>query len=389
MGDEATANVRRIGLCLDPLDLLFFRDGRPFDAATRVYGGLPMPRTMAGALRTAMLAGAGLPPAALRLDPENSSTTREIVARQLGAPAWILDAQIRGPWLALREDESGPIAPLLPVPATLFRSERERAWSRAVPGPMNLPGWREKDTYPLWHRGETDAKYPGGYLTLEGITRFLQGGEPEDAEWYRNEDLFGYDVRTGIGIDPGTLTAADGQIYGIQFLALRKAVAESRDSSRPRVVLYVELEFPTTPADDVRDHLSGPFPLGGEGRYVVAKPVDAVGWPTVDAGEDRALWLLATPGLFGGREGGPADRPDGIKPPAQVRAAASNPPHAVSGWDIAMNGPKPTRFAVPAGAVYYIEGAFRPGSHSLCADPESVAEGWGFALRGVWQDGGC
>ena len=70
-------------------------------------------------------------------------------------------------------------------------------------------------------------------------------------------------------------------------------------------MLYVEVEFPTTPADDVRDHLSGPFPLGGEGRYVVAKPVEPVGWPTVDAGDDRALWLLATPGLFGGREAPP------------------------------------------------------------------------------------
>ena len=305
MGDEATANVRRIGLCLDPLDLLFFRDGRPFDAATRVYGGLPMPRTMAGALRTAMLVGAGLLPVRLRLDPENSPTTRGIVASQLGAPAWILDAQIRGPWLALRKGESGPIAPLLPVPATLYWSEREKAWSRAVPGPIDLPGWRNHNTYPLWHRGETDAKYPGGYLTLEGITRFLHGGKPEDGEWYRNEDLFSYDVRTGIGIDPGTLTAPDGQIYGIQFLALRKDVPESRDSSRPRIMLYVEIEFPTDPPDEVSDHVSGPLPLGGEGRYAVAKPAEPVRWPAVDAGDDRALWLLATPGLFGGREGAP------------------------------------------------------------------------------------
>jgi CRISPR-associated protein Cmr3 len=91
MGNEATAKVRGIGLCLDPLDLLFFRDGRPFDAATRAYGGLPMPRTMAGALRTAMLVRAGVDPGRLRLGPETSSTTREIVARQLGAPARAVD----------------------------------------------------------------------------------------------------------------------------------------------------------------------------------------------------------------------------------------------------------------------------------------------------------
>ena len=45
--------TRRVGLCLNPLDVLFFRDGRPFEAASRAYGGLPLPRTFAGALRTA------------------------------------------------------------------------------------------------------------------------------------------------------------------------------------------------------------------------------------------------------------------------------------------------------------------------------------------------
>ena len=36
--------TRRVGLCLNPLDVLFFRDGRPFEAASRAYGGLPLPR---------------------------------------------------------------------------------------------------------------------------------------------------------------------------------------------------------------------------------------------------------------------------------------------------------------------------------------------------------
>ena len=52
-----------------------------------------------------------------------------------------------------------------------------------------------------------------------------------------------------------------------------------------------------------------------------------------------------------------------------------------------MNGPRPTRFAVPAGTVYCVEGAFTPASGSLCSDAELVQEGWGFALRGVWNDG--
>ncbi len=116
--------------------------------------------------------------------------------------------------------------------------------------------------------------------------------------------------------------------------------------------------------------------------------IEAVKWPEATAEGERSLWLLATPGIFGGHDGHPrADRPDAIAPPAKLRAAASGSPLAVSGWDIAMNGPRPTRFAVPAGAVYYVEGTFAPAHDSLCSESELVQEGWGFALRGVWNNG--
>jgi CRISPR-associated protein Cmr3 len=49
----------RIGLILEPLDVLFFRDGRPFEAGIRVGGQAIMPQTLAGALRTALLDRAG------------------------------------------------------------------------------------------------------------------------------------------------------------------------------------------------------------------------------------------------------------------------------------------------------------------------------------------
>ena len=39
----------RIGLILEPLDVLFFRDGRPFEAGIRVGGQAIMPQTLAGA----------------------------------------------------------------------------------------------------------------------------------------------------------------------------------------------------------------------------------------------------------------------------------------------------------------------------------------------------
>src|SRR5579885_1064381 len=103
----------RVGLGLRALDTLFFRDGRPFDAPARALGGLPLPQTLAGALRTALLARAGFDFAAFSRRRKHAGPLDAL--RSGGAPEWVLAARFRGPWLAL-QDGDGPIEPLLPVP---------------------------------------------------------------------------------------------------------------------------------------------------------------------------------------------------------------------------------------------------------------------------------
>src|SRR5213083_2980302 len=110
---SASANREWIGLRLDPLDVLFFRDGRPFDAAARVLGGLPNPQTLAGALRTALLAHTGFDFArfarAMRSEAQVAmqENRRPEVKKALldGQDAqqrqWVVEARLRGPWLAL------------------------------------------------------------------------------------------------------------------------------------------------------------------------------------------------------------------------------------------------------------------------------------------------
>ena len=72
-----------------------------------------------------------------------------------------------------------------------------------------------------------------------------------------------------------------------------------------------------------------------------------------------------------------------------LAGAASSAGVAISGWDSIRRGPRPTRFAVPAGAVYFVDG---PGDDAAFLDnqlPDSVnlrREGWGFALQGVWKE---
>jgi len=84
----------------------------------------------------------------------------------------------------------------------------------------------------------------------------------------------------------------------------------------------------------------------------------------------------------------PAPFSEGWKPPTVAPiAAAVGGPVALSGWDLARGGPKPTRFAVEAGSVYFLTGADAAAggtTGSLCEGDDEQA-GWGAFVRGVWN----
>jgi CRISPR-associated protein Cmr3 len=393
--------MNRWGLRLDPVDTWFFRDGRPFDAANRVEGGLPLPQVLAGALRTALLARHDFDFARfsrLRTSHPDHDVRQHLESCLASQGHWAFDVQVRGPWLALAHD--GGVEPLLRVPACWSCEEAtdgsggtwvpSRPWEGPAPAWLRprMAGAPDVNLLPLWRTGHPDAKHPGGFLTLSGIRKVLRQQPPSDTDWFREEELFGSDVRTGIGVDMESLTAGEGEIYGIQFLAVKPRVVrdrvhpDARDSWQgSQVCLYAEL-CGADPAERVAEWLTEPIPLGGEGRYAVPTCVTpAVDWPQPEPHVSRAMWLLASPGIYGQT---PAWLPDAI-PRSQLRAAASRDPQAVSGWDVARRAPRPTRFAVPAGSVYFVDGPFLPsGSQSLCQDVEDVAQGWGFALQGAW-----
>lgn len=390
------------GVWLKPLDTLFFRDGRPFQATSRVESGLPYPQTIAGALRTALLAATGFQFrnfAKQRRVHANPANVHKIL-EDCGARRDHIQARFRGPWLALTDGIE--VQPLLPVPQTLVADSSNndlppQRWRTSLPyDPTQtpLPGWSplHSGLWPLWRRDIlTEAERPGGFLTLRGIRRFLDsianGNETVDGletEFFSPSQVHGHDSRIGIAIDAEKLTAADGMLYGINLLSLPHQI-ECRPgiNNDPyagwKIGLYAEVIGPA----DVRECLhERPLPLGGEGRHAVMTLVDQLPSWSATRTATKTVNYLATPGIFCRAEKSTwlpnALSNQGI----QLRGAASDKAVAVSGWDIARGGPKPTRFVVPAGAVYFVEGQpdFKHGS--LCSDDEDVAQGWGFALQG-------
>jgi CRISPR-associated protein Cmr3 len=129
-------------------------------------------------------------------------------------------------------------------------------------------------------------------------------------------------------------------------------------------------------------------PFGGEGKYVRVKAVEPAKWPQPKGGRPKSLWYLATP-TFLSFHGGDKIRPRRPLPCLEyLKAAASGAGVAVSGWDVAANGPRPTRFAVPAGAVYFVDGPCDENAFLKHDDSNELSnlrrEGWGFALQGKW-----
>jgi CRISPR-associated protein Cmr3 len=353
------AVIKTRTLVLTPLDLLFFRDGRPFDAAAQVRSGLPQTQTVTGAVRSWLLARAGCDFAHLAEDIARGATFVQACAAQGNAVAHIGRLRFRGPWFS-RDGAS----PLLPVPATLRRRKErnDTNFIRLDPLQKPLPGWRsDHGLQPLWYKGNDRLEAVAGYLTLDGMAEFLRGDVPSPEALVTAGQLYAEDRRISVAISPQQLSALEGQIFSVGFLALK-----------PNVSLLVEID---APAEMILPE-QGVIRLGGEGRQVhlLALP-NPIPWPRATPKQGRKLFVLTTPVVFA----------DGWKPQALAPLAAAVPaPMAVSGWDMARGGPKPTRFAVPAGAVYFVNDTSTAAAEAF-RDGEDAASGAGHTLEGAWN----
>lgn len=357
-GDGGTLTLR---LEFEAVDTLFFRDARPFEAASRAASGLPTPQTLAGALRTTLLERHGVAPAKVGGLVREGATFAEALMTCGPVVGGIAEVVVKGPWFGLGNQL------LVPAPANLRREKETGRLVRLDPLASPPPGWRPPmdGMLPLWRWGRSAIEPVDGYLTMEGLRRFLEGGAPEASDILPPSAVYAFEDRTGIGIDDVRGAAGEGRIYGIRVLAPRRDAVLVAETTGPARTLAPLVDDPA------------PIRLGGEGRYVRARArPGSIDWPDVAApGDARRLVLLTTPAWFGGW------RPDALRP---VSAAVPGY-EAVSGWDLARGGPKPNRFMVPAGTVYFLAGGDDlPPVKGLVA-PDDAAVGWGHFVEGNWS----
>ncbi len=375
----ATPTTVTVGLCLEPLDILFFRDGRPFTGSERSVSGLPLPQTFAGAMRTALLRWTGCNFERLKQSLQTGKGFHGAVEQVCGADhRWIGGLTVRGPWLARLREANSELEVLVPVPAVLHKEKKGTAGMLRSMAPLpagQLPGWTSPEhgqgLRPTWLKHLPATEPVRGYLTQQGLEQFVRGGDVSASAALPESELFGLDYRTGIGISRDRLVAEESQIFGRGFLALRK-----------HVFLYAEVEVPEDAAlgsflDDIET-----LPLGGEGRHALIRRLDQpFDWPKPPElrGREKPLVLVTTPCAF--QSCWQPEILDGHIVAAVVPGAV-----AFSGWNLAWGGPKPTRFAVPAGTVYFLETLADSLPDSLAESDEERKQGWGCYLKGVWTD---
>ncbi|TVQ89485.1 MAG: type III-B CRISPR module-associated protein Cmr3 [Chromatiaceae bacterium] len=350
---------------LQPLDVLFLRGNKLFGNPGSFGEALlpPWPAVAAGALRSAILASAGIDLGAF--------AAGQVPHPSIGTPAAPGPFRVTAFHLA-RRVASGACEALIAPPADLILT-RDAAGAlqvdRLVPT-APAPGLASSAALPLLPvLAAPSRRKPVGDLWLDqrAWASYLAGDLPIAANLVPTAALWRLDARIGVGLDPERRRADDGKLFTAQAVALCPEVGF--------LVGIAGAEVPT----------SGVVRFGGDGRAaaIQAAPGER---PTPDlaaiARAGRCRLILTSPGIFPGGwclPGVGSDqrlRHNGVR--ARLVSAAVPRADTVSGWDLAQWQPKAAQRAAPTGSVYWLD--------ELEATPEALRE---LTDAGLWDDPGA
>lgn len=398
---------------IEPLDVLLFRDGKPFTGgedhlARSVFP--PPPSTVYAAMRSHLLSyhfG--------RLEAfKEGRDVPASLAEEIGSPDRFGTLELRQLFVACRRDTNETSEPDLPVkrfypmPCDFGEVKGPQPVRYLVLTPADgLPVQTDLPSglWPFWSHKDLPLDAASGWLTEAGMQRYLQGAayfaesrfplqEKEAAAEVIAGDsvgkgIFQREERTGIARDRARRSVREGLLYSVEYIRLR-----------PGVGLFVELEGTRLLPD------SGLISLGGDRRPAHYQAAQAPMLALDNIKEQilarrRFKLVLTTPALF---ERGWCPRwineqtLEGTRDRIRVKliAASIGKPVAIGGFDLVKQFPKPVHRFVPAGSVYFfqlLEGdadsvvrAFhqRSISEDMETFPETAKQGFGHSLIGAW-----
>lgn len=372
MGATATQQT----LFIEPLDVLILRGNKLFGDPGSFGESLvpPWPSVAAGAIRSALLAHKGVDLRAF--------ANGQVQDSELGTPQQPGSFRVVNFRLA-RRFADGRVDSLCAPPADLVIRRKDGGVLECVRiQPRELPASIQSSAVTRLHAVLPErerSKSEGGYwLTHEGWVAYLKGNDLDmNSHLVRTTDLWGLDTRVGVGLDPAKRSAAEGKLFTVQAVAMRK---QYHANGGHDVGFLATVEGAVIP-----DGLMLRF--GGDGRAARASLLDSV--PSEpDLAEQivrarRCRMILTSPGIF----------PDGWLPTgaaptetgeirfelqgvrARLACAAGPRPEFISGWDLAKRAPKPAQRVAPTGSIYWLD--------EVEASAEQLRD---LAMQGLWTN---
>lgn len=337
-------------LFVKPLDVLFPRGNRLFgESGQHGEAQIPLwPSVMAGALRSRMLADAKADIAAFaRGDGLNDA----VLQRTLGTPAEPGTFRVRR--LYLGRQHASEVEPICPLPADIVACSTDDAVTLSFINPQRLhPAFScsaETALIPTLRQSKAGKSHSGIWLNGAGLAAYLRGAPLVAVKHTVNKSaLWKSDLRIGIALDKEKRSAAEGQLYTSEAVAMCDGVGFIAD------IAGATDQLPR----------QGLLRLGGDGRCAQVSACD-VDWPQPDyeriEKERRFRLVLTTPGIFeqGWRLPGVAENGSRWQGPngstADLVCASVARAQVVSGWDLAQGRPKIAMRAAPAGTVYWFD----------------------------------
>ncbi|MCZ2408050.1 MAG: hypothetical protein LC097_15165 [Burkholderiales bacterium] len=344
---------------IEPLDVLFLRGNQLFGEPGSYGEALmpPWPSVAAGALRSRILADAGVDLAAF--------AAGQVTHPQLGSPAQPGSFVLQAFQVARRQGDTVEL--IMPLPADLVvEAEGEKVQRITALRPTALhPGIASSsplDLAPVLAQSERSKAASGWWLRQSGWEAYLAGQAPTAHELIPSGRLWRFDERVGVGLDEAKRSAADGKLFTTRAIVLKEGVGFAAAVTGAAV-----------PA-------SGGLRFGGDGRAASIHHT-AITWPQADyaaiAQARRCRIVLTSPGIFAGGWKLPGmDDGNRITLPgltARVVAAAVSRADTVSGWDLAARAPKAAQKTAATGSVYWLD--------DLSTTPDALGK---LAEHGLW-----
>ena len=346
---------------IEPLDVLFLRGNQLFGEPGSYGEALmpPWPSVAAGALRSRILADAGVDLAAF--------TAGRITHPQLGSPAEPGSFVLQAFQVARRTNDQVEL--LMPLPADLVvEVEGDQVTRITALRPTALHKGiatsNPLDLSPVLAQPERSKAASGWWLRQSGWTNYLNGKTPTAQDLIHSSQLWRFDERVGVGLSEDTRSAADGKLFTTRAIALAEGVGFAAAVAGADVPVRGGLRF------------------GGDGRAASLHRA-AIAWPQADyAAIARARCcriVLTSPGIFTGGWRLPGMAGDhtltlpGLT--ARVVAAAVSRADTVSGWNLATRAPKAAQKTAAAGSVYWLD--------DLSTTPDALGK---LAEQGLWLD---